>query len=218
MHMATSDPIETKQFTDRFDRVYGRFARLYDLAVRWLPFWRSWLIHALPQIHGPRVLEVSFGTGYLLTQYAHKYRVYGIDYNEQLSKIALSNIREAGLKASLQRADVLHLPYPADCFDTLVNTMAFSAYPDSEAAMSELHRVLRPGGRLVIIDICHPRDQNRLGMMLASFWEAAGDILRDLGELLDRFGFEYSEEEIGGAGSVHLFVATKTAGKPQPTD
>jgi len=50
------------------------------------------------------------------------------------------------------------------------------------------------------------------------FWETAGDILRDLGELLDRFGFGYSEEEIGGAGSVHLFLATKTAGKPQPTD
>ena len=164
------------------------------------------------------MLEVSFGTGYLLTQYAHKYRGYGIDYNAQLSRIALNNIRKAGLNASLQRADVLHLPYPADCFDTLVNTMAFSAYPDGEAAMSELHRVLKPAGRLLIIDVCYPRDQNRLGMMLAKFWETAGDILRDLGELLDRFGFGYSEEEIGGAGSVHLFLATKTAGKPQPTD
>jgi ubiquinone/menaquinone biosynthesis C-methylase UbiE len=130
----------------------------------------------------------------------------------------LINLRKAGLNASLQRADVIHLPFPADCFDTLVNTMAFSAYPDGEAAMSELHRVLKPTGRLLIIDICHPDDQNRLGMLLAKFWEAAGDILRDLGELLDRFGFEYSEDEIGGSGSVHLFVATKTTGKLPSND
>jgi ubiquinone/menaquinone biosynthesis C-methylase UbiE len=164
------------------------------------------------------VLEVSFGTGCPLTQYAHRFRVYGIDYNAQLSRIALSNIRKAGLNASLQRADVSHLPYPADCFDTLVNTMAFSAYPDGEAAMSELHRVLKPAGRLLIIDVCRPGDRNRLGMILAKFWETASDILRDLGELLDRFGFQYFEEEIGGSGSVHLFVAAKTPGKPQPTD
>jgi ubiquinone/menaquinone biosynthesis C-methylase UbiE len=216
--MGTSDPIETEQFTDRFNRLYGRFAKLDDLAVRWLPVWRNWLVHVLPHIHGPRVLEVSYGTGYLLTQYAHRYRVYGIDYNAQLSRIALINLRKAGLNASLQRADVIHLPFPADCFDTLVNTMAFSAYPDGEAAMSELHRVLKPTGRLLIIDICHPDDQNRLGMLLAKFWEAAGDILRDLGELLDRFGFEYSEDEIGGSGSVHLFVATKTTGKLPSND
>ena len=84
--------------------------------------------------------------------------------------------------------------------------------------MSELHRVLKPAGRLLIIDICHPDDQNRLGMLLAKFWEAAGDILRDLGELLDRFGFEYSEDEIGGSGSLHLFVATKTTGKLPSND
>ena len=64
-----------------FDRRYSRFARAYDLAVKLLPTWRRWLSHALPHIQGPRVLEVSPGTGWLLTQYAGSVVAHAIDLN-----------------------------------------------------------------------------------------------------------------------------------------
>ena len=51
-------------------RFYSRPARLYDLFVGVTPSWRRWLRAALPNLKGPRVLEVSFGTGHLLTRYA----------------------------------------------------------------------------------------------------------------------------------------------------
>jgi hypothetical protein len=64
-------------------------------------------------------------------------------------------------------------------------------------------------GRLVLVDVNYPGDRNRIGMSLARWWARQGDIIRDMGELFSQEGFHYSEKEIGGFGSVHLYVATK---------
>jgi ubiquinone/menaquinone biosynthesis C-methylase UbiE len=191
------------------DRAYGLFARPYDLCVRVLPVWKTWLRHALPHIEGPRVLEVSFGTGFLLTQYADRFETEGIDYNEKMVAVARRNLDREGIHANLQQGNVEALPYASGHFDCIVNTMAFSGYPDGQKAMSELHRVLKPGGKLVIIDVGHPGDRNWIGMKTLRLWTVVGDLIRDLGKLLHEFGFEYSKQEIGGFGTVHLYVATK---------
>jgi ubiquinone/menaquinone biosynthesis C-methylase UbiE len=72
-----------------------------------------------------------------------------------------------------------------------------------------MRRVLRSGGRLIVIDVNFPSDGNWLGTGLAEFWKRSGDILRDKEQLLDHLAFDYTHEEIGGWGSVHLFVARK---------
>jgi ubiquinone/menaquinone biosynthesis C-methylase UbiE len=77
------EPEDKSGFTEQFDRFYTRFAGLYDSAVKLLPFWKRWLRATLPHIQGPRVLEVSFGTGYLMMQYAADYEVFGIDYKQR---------------------------------------------------------------------------------------------------------------------------------------
>lgn len=75
--------------------------------------------------------------------------------------------------------------------------------------MSEIRRVLVPGGRLVLIDVNYPNDGNRVGTWLAKSWTWAGDRINDLDRLLGESGFTYTDTEIGGWGSVHLNVATK---------
>jgi len=205
----SSEPDEKERFTRKFDRTYTSIARVYDLAVKALPVWKSWLRQALPHIRGPKVLEVSFGTGYLLTQYADRFETHGIDYNAKLLSVAGDNLRKKGLTASLQQGNAESLPYDDETFDCIVNTMAFTAYPDGVKAMSELHRVLKTGGRLVLIDIEYPADRNWLGVKMTRFWIALGDIVRDMETMFRRFGFEYTDREIGGFGSVHLYVAEK---------
>jgi len=210
------EPSDKASFTRNMDRTYRLFARLYDFCVKVLPVWKTWIRHALPHIEGPRVLEVSFGTGFLLTQYADRFETEGIDYNEKMVAVAIKNLEREGIHANLQQGNVEAgnveaLPYASGQFDCIVNTMAFSGYPDGRKAMSELHRVLKPGGRLVILDIAHPADRNWMGMKTLRLWVALGDLIRDLGKLLDEFGFEYSEEEVGGFGTVHLYVATKSS-------
>ncbi len=203
------EPGDARAFTARFDRLYSRLARPYDLAVKLLPVWRHWLRAALPHIRGPRVLEVSFGTGWLLTQYATEFETQGVDLNERMVAIARRNLERAGVGAELRQANVEALPYPDERFDTVVNTMAFSGYPNGRRAMSELHRVLRPQGRIVMIDIGYPPDGNRLGTVLADMWKRSGDLLRDMPPLFASFGFDVHQESIGGFGSVHLYIATK---------
>ena len=203
------EPENQKAFTAEFDSFYTRFVGVYDVLVKSLPVWENWLKRTLPHIRGPRVLEVSFGTGYLLTQFADRFHAYGIDYNAAMTQTAKRNLQKTGLSAYLQQADASHLPYASHSFDTIVNTMAFSGYPDGVAALTEMERVLKPGGRLVMIDVDYPKDRNRLGMALTKFWMASGDIIRDMGALFEELGWEFQEEEIGGFGSVHLYLAEK---------
>jgi ubiquinone/menaquinone biosynthesis C-methylase UbiE len=203
------EPSDSRQFTKQFDAFYSRFAVLYDRIVKLFPLWRSWLDNALPGLQGPKVLEISCGTGYLLTRYADQFDSCAIDLNFDLAGIARKNLLQQDLIAEIQVADVEHLPYPSGEFDTVVNTMAFSAYPHGERALAEITRVLKPGGRLVMVDVNYPRNGNRIGTLLVRGWMAGGDIIRDIPGLLGAFGYHFTDQEVGGFGSVHLYVASR---------
>lgn len=205
----SQEPSESKQFSEQFDTFYSRFVNTYDWLIKTFPLWRNWLENVLPWIQGPRVLEVSFGTGYLLTRFAGQFETYGVDLNRDLAFIARHNLLGCGLSAQIQVANVEALPYPPAVFDTVVNTMAFSGYPDGKRALTEMARVLKPGACLVMLDINFPQDGNKLGTLLTRGWQASGDIIRDNPNLLENFGFDFSDQEVGGFGSVHLYIATK---------
>ena len=192
------EPANKNAYTRSFDRSYTRFARLYDVGVRYLPVWHTWLRSALPHIRGPRVLEVSFGTGYLLSRYARLYETYGVDYNAAMARTARQNLQRAGLHAGLCRGRVEALPYRGDSFDTVLNTMAFSGYPDAIAAMAEMKRVLKSGGRLLLIDINHPAYDNPMGRQVVKLARRSGDLIRDLDRLLTDFGFAHRDVPVGG--------------------
>lgn len=205
----SDEPVYKDEFTAAFDSFYSRYARFYDLGIKILPVWKTWLRHALPPIQGPRVLEVSFGTGYLLTQYAHRFETYGIDYNEAMVATAAKNLLEREVVAYLYQGRVEALPYRDASFDSVLNTMAFSGYPDSRQAMSEMHRVLKRGGKLIMIAVNYPTNGNWLGTRMTHFWQYTGDLIRDIDALLRAFDFDYTDQEIGAYGSVHLYVCRK---------
>lgn len=206
----TDEPEDKAGFTRHYDREYTRFARLYDLAVKHLPIWKRWISRALPYLKGPRIFEASFGTGYLLSRYAHRFEVTGLDFNQAMVDIARQKLLQQGKPAGLVRGDVGWLPFRDECFDTVLCTMAFSGYPDGNQALYQMRRVLKPDGRLVMVDINFPQDRNRLGCTFTKLWEKGGDIIRDMDDLLTRHGFDYTKETIGGFGSVQIFVAVKS--------
>lgn len=205
----SSEPNNPQAYTRSMDQAYTWFAGVYDLIVKILPVWRSWIGHVLPHIQGQKVLEVSFGTGYLLTKYASQHETFGLDYNHKLIKTARNNLSRDNQTAPLCQGSVEALPYPSNHFDTIVNTMAFTGYPDGHKAMAELHRVLKPGGRLVMVDIGYPASGRKAGMLMARSWAALGDILRNMGPLFTAHDFDFKTTEIGGFGSVHLHIAIK---------
>jgi ubiquinone/menaquinone biosynthesis C-methylase UbiE len=198
-------------FTEKNNILYTMFAKLYDIFIKVLPFWKNWITEAIPHIQGQCVLEVSFGTGLLLTQYAGKFKTYGIDYNSKMVAISKKNLKNRGILATLTQGNVESLPYDNDSFDTVLNTMAFTSYPDAMKAMSELNRVLKPEGKLIIIDINYPNNMNFLGMLFTKFSIILGDIVRDMDKIFNNFDLDYTDEEIGGFGSVHLYIAKKNS-------
>lgn len=207
----SKEPADARAFTERYNRYITRSARAYDLAVPLMPFWRRWLSGALPHLRGPRVLEVSFGTGWLLTQYAGRFEAHGIDLNQKMLQIATRNLQRRGLTAQLQLANVEALPYPDETFDTVLNTMAFTGYPNANKAIGQLCRVLKADGRLVMIDLNYPHDDNFAGRALVAVGRRFGDLIRDLEPVFHSAGLDASDQEIGGFGSIHLYLATKRA-------
>lgn len=204
----SSEPDDPVRFTRQRDRLYSRIAKVYGWAVPRLPVWRTWLHAVLPHIRGPRVLEVAIGPGYLLSRYAARFEAVGADINRQMLKTARSALQQHGLPVPLIQADAARLPFHDASFDTVVCTMALSGFPRAMPVLVEFRRVLRAEGTLVLLDVAFPRDGNALGTLLGELWKLAGDVVRDIRASLTGADFRFDDVEIGGYGSVHLYVAT----------
>jgi ubiquinone/menaquinone biosynthesis C-methylase UbiE len=197
-------------YTNRMNKAYNWMAKGYDAFMFVFPLWKKWIKEVIPHIEGEKVLEVSFGNGYLMTQYAKDdYDIYGIDYNDEMLGIASRKMVVRNIDAQLSKANVERIPFPDNTFDTVINTMAFTGYPDGDSAMSELKRVLKKDGKLLLVDFDYPIDRNLMGYLTVRLWERLGDIIKDISTLLTKYDFDFKDQPIGGFGSVHLFIARK---------
>jgi ubiquinone/menaquinone biosynthesis C-methylase UbiE len=109
-----------------------------------------------PQI--PRracVLEVAPGPGYLAIELAKLVgcRMVGVDISRTFVRIANENAAKAGLDIAFEEGDAADLPYPTNGFDFVVCCAAFKNFVRPLAALDEMHRVLKPGGTALIIDL-----------------------------------------------------------------
>jgi len=203
----TEIPQDGSLYTAAMDKEYSKLAKYYDHIMT--PLWKMWLKKVVPFIEGSKVLEVSFGTGYLMTQYVKRFDTYGIDINDEMIQITAKKIKKEASSASISKGNVENMPYANNTFDTVINTMAFTGYPDGEKALAEMKRVLRKNGKLLLMDFDYPADRNIIGYSLVKLGEMYGDIMKDLKGYLERSGLEYKETYVGGFGSVYLFVCTK---------
>ena len=147
-----------KRLMTRFMRVffyllYHKFAGSYDwvAAIVSLGKWNQWVSSILPNITGPRVLELGYGTGHLQTS-LHRQGIgtFGIDASPQMGRIASKRLRQAVNMPNLIHGYAQYLPFPDDFFNQIVVTFP-SEYILDHRIFSEAHRVLAPGGEIIIL-------------------------------------------------------------------
>ncbi len=203
------EPCDSAAYTKSMDKIYTRFAKEYDYFMIVFPLWKKWLLSVMPYIKGKILLEVSFGPGFLLSQFPNEIEINGLDYNTTMVTRAIAKMKKMEKRVDLKQGNVEHMPYNDEVFDTIINTMAFSGYPDGDKALKEMLRVLKPDGRLLILDYDYPQDYNIFGYLIVKLIEKSGDVIRDIGNIIDKQGVIYKRRIIGGFGSVQLFVITK---------
>jgi ubiquinone/menaquinone biosynthesis C-methylase UbiE len=97
------------------------------------------------------------------------------------------------------------LPYADESFDSIVSTFALAGIPDAEKAIGEMARVLRVGGRVVLLDIALPNDGNCFGQFWARLWENMGDYLYNQVDLVQKADLSVISFEEFGSGK-HIRV------------
>jgi ubiquinone/menaquinone biosynthesis C-methylase UbiE len=143
----------TEDRTVRWNRYWDKKSRSYDREMGFFDRHlfgdaRNW---ACGQATG-NVLEVAVGTGLNLGFYPDDITLTGIDWSDGMLDIARGRAADLDRTATLQRADAHQLPFHDASFDTAVCTFGLCAIPDHTRAIAEMTRVLRPGGRLILVD------------------------------------------------------------------
>lgn len=104
---------------------------------------------------GSRVLEIAPGPGYLAIEIARRgaYQVAGLDISHTFVDIARRNARAAQVDIDFRHGNASSMPLAENGFDLILCRAAFKNFSQPVAALNEMYRVLRPGGRALIIDL-----------------------------------------------------------------
>jgi ubiquinone/menaquinone biosynthesis C-methylase UbiE len=121
------------------------------------------------------VLEVAPGPGYFCIELAKRgsYQITGMDISHTMVKIAAKKAAEAGVTAKFTQGSASNIPFPAGSFDFLLCRAAFKNFAQPIEALTEMSRVLRPGGRALIIDLkrnASPDEINRAVDAMGLSW------------------------------------------------
>lgn len=198
----------------RWHRYWDKQSRHYDPAMRFMDRVlfgdsRSW---ACSRASG-ETLEVAIGTGLNLPVYPAEVTLTGIDLSEPMLDLARDRAAELGRSVRLLQGNAHTLPFDDACFDTVVCTFGLCAIPDVDAALAEMRRVLRPGGRLILVD--HIESTSRIARGVQRLLEVAtvpmgGEhFLRRPSVKVRALGFDVEQVERFKAGLVERLVARK---------
>ena len=123
------------------------FKRVWSRTNTWVEMFER----ALDGCH--RVLDVGCGAGFLAVPLAEKFEVHGIDLSEEMLNLAAKRARESNLKLELTYGDSHTLPFEDNFFDATYCKFALWPLKNPERALKEMVRVVRSGGRIVIIEV-----------------------------------------------------------------
>lgn len=202
--------------TQRIFRLYEREAPRYDREMRLVELLlfgggREWVC----SLAEGAVLEIAVGTGRNLPHYRDGVRLTGVELSPAMLAIARARARNLGHDVDLRVGDAQALEFPNECFDSVVSTLSLCTIPDEHAAVAEVRRVLRPGGRFLLLEhVRSPVLPIRLAERLLEplMLRFKGDhLLREPVDHLHAEGFVIERLERSKLGIVERVAARKPA-------
>jgi demethylmenaquinone methyltransferase / 2-methoxy-6-polyprenyl-1,4-benzoquinol methylase len=158
-----ADTLQAGEVRAMFDRIAGVYDLLNTVMSAGLHHrWRARAVDMARVGPGSRVLDVATGTGDLAVALARRVapdgEVVGSDFSEGMLDRARAKAAAGELEVSptFEWADALSLPYPDDHFDAAAVGFGARNFSDLERGLSEMARVVRPGGRVVVLEITTP--------------------------------------------------------------
>lgn len=175
---------------------YNRIAPIFNKMDKMVK--GEWRKRLLSHVNGD-VLEVGVGTGANLPYYPEGIHLTAIDFSPKMLTFAEKYAEELQIQGNLLEMDAEMMTFPNDSFDYVVTTCVFCSVPDPIKGLKEIRRVLKPGGKLLMLE--HMRSDNKiLGLLMDMVnpivVKAVGaNINRRTMENLSRAGFKIASEK-----------------------
>ncbi len=196
---------------------YDRMASFYEFSDWWLERFRYSVLR--PKVWSyarGRTLELGVGTGLNIPYYHKGLAVVGIDISQGMLSRARIRAQRLGASIELRQMDATSLTFPSASFDTAVSTFLFCVLPNEVQphALAEVHRVLKPGGRLVLLEYVYSqRWWRRLFMrMMAPYvrWLYRAGFDRRTAEFLQGGGWTIEQDQFVYADIIRLLVVRRS--------
>lgn len=179
-------------------KIFDEIAHTYDFLNHFLSFgidlyWRKKFLKNLPEKDSITVLDLATGTGdvpIVLTTDSRVKKVTGIDRSKEM--VARGNFKiikkKLSQKVNLEIGDGVDIPFPDNSFDLVTISFGIRNFPDPQKSLKNIYRVLKPGGRVLIMEFALPKNW----LVRKTYFFYFRNILPFLGNLLSGHKDAYS--------------------------
>lgn len=185
---------------EQVEKMFDNIAHSYDLLNHTLSFgidkhWRNKAINYLkPYItKSGSILDIATGTGdfaILAYKKLHPSEIIGCDISEGMMNIGREKVQKLGLEQTItfQNEDCGNMSFDDNKFDAVISAFALRNFQNLDECLTEMHRVLKPGGHLSVVDLCTPVSFP----MKQLFYIYKKVVMPTLGKLLSKDATAYS--------------------------
>ncbi len=144
---------------NKYKQIFNSQATIYDEAVgNRMIYTSNLLLKEITIPEKPVCLDIACGTGIstneLIKKCNYKGTFYGVDISQGMIETAKKNAKHKGIKATFKQGDAENLEFHDSYFDLITCNMSFHFFPNKEKAISEMYRVLKPGGQAALLFPC----------------------------------------------------------------
>ena len=197
--------VETKEKESKVASVFHSVAQQYDIMNDLMSFgihrlWKRFTIDASGVRPGNKILDLAGGTGDLTAKFSRLVgkdgKVVLADINSSMLKVGRDKLRDKGLVQNIEyvQANAQYLPFEDNAFDIVTIAFGLRNVTDKDMALRSIYRVLKPGGRLLILEFSKPEHE----LLNKAYDFYSFNVLPKIGELVAKDGdsYQYLAESI----------------------